>query len=77
MKITYKNKNYEVMEVNGDWRVYSDGPNLTKEEACEVIKVVKHLKGNKTQKEWTAEDTRRLYPSLTEEEAKMAWKMGW
>ena len=28
-------------------------------------------------KDWTPEDTRRLYPGLTEEEAKKAWEMGW
>jgi len=77
MKITYQNKDYEVMEVNGDWRVYSEGHNLTKEEVIEVIKVVKHLKNSKITKEWTPEDTRRLYPLLSEEEAKMAWEMGW
>ena len=76
MEITYKNKRYDVLEVNGDWRVYSDDPNFTKEEAKEVIKVVKHLKNNKTTKEWTPEDTRRLYSSLTEVEAKMAWEEG-
>ena len=77
MEITYKNKKYDVLEVNGDWCVYSDDPNFTKEEANEVIKVVKHLKDGKNKKDWTPEDTRRLYPSLTEAEAKMAWEEGW
>lgn len=31
----------------------------------------------KKAKEWTPEDTKRLYPNLTEEEAKKAWEMGW
>ena len=30
-----------------------------------------------SEKEWTPEDTRRLYPSLTEDEAKKAWEEGW
>ena len=43
------------------------------EEACGLDA----LRHNNQNKEWTPEDTRRLYPSLTEEEAKMAWEMGW
>lgn len=77
MEIRYKNKKYDVLEVNGKWRVYSDEAELTKEEAIQVIKSVEHLKGSKATKEWTPEDTRRLYPLLNEEEAKMAWEMGW
>ena len=26
---------------------------------------------------WTVEDTMAMYPSLTREEAEMAWRMGW
>ena len=31
----------------------------------------------KKMKEWTPKDTKSLYPSLTDDEAKMAWEMGW
>lgn len=30
-----------------------------------------------SKKEWTVRDTMRIYPDLTEEEAKKAWEMGW
>lgn len=31
----------------------------------------------KNKKEWTVQDTMRLYPSLSEKEAQMAREMGW
>ena len=31
----------------------------------------------KLESEWTVEDTMAMYPSLTREEAEMAWRMGW
>ena len=37
----------------------------------------KNTLSKKNQKEWTVQDTMRLYPLLSEEEAKMAWEMGW
>ena len=34
-------------------------------------------KKKKQKTKWTAKDTKFLYPTLTEKEAKMAWEMGW
>ena len=31
----------------------------------------------KSKRKWTVKDTKFLYPTLTEEEAKMAWEAGW
>ena len=42
MKYTYKGKTYDVVKVNGKWRVYSFGP-ITIEEAMEVIRTLEKM----------------------------------
>ena len=43
MKYNYKNKEYEVIKVGKQWRLYSTDPTTTKEEAMEVLKSVEDL----------------------------------
>ena len=87
MKYNYKNKEYEVIKVGKQWRLYSTDPTMTKEEAMEVLKSIEDLeKKSMTDKqdykrttEITEKDineTMKEY-GLTYEEAKMAAKMGW
>lgn len=41
MKFIYKGKTYDVIKVNGDWRVYSTDMKITVKEAKEVIEELK------------------------------------
>ena len=43
MEIVYKNKIYDVLKINGQWRVYSVAPNFTIKEAKAVIAKVRRL----------------------------------
>ena len=87
MKYNYKNKEYEVIKVGKQWRLYSTDPTMTKEEALEVLKSIEDLeKKSMTDKqdyarttEITEEDIKETMKEygLTYEEAKMAAQMGW
>jgi hypothetical protein len=43
MEFIYKGKTYEVVKVNGEWRVYSTDIKATVEELNEVAKELKRL----------------------------------
>jgi len=43
MEFIYKGKTYEVVKINGEWKVYSTDIKFTIEEAKEVIEELKRL----------------------------------
>ena len=43
MEFIYKGKTYEVVKINGEWRVYSTDIKFTIEESKEVIEELKRL----------------------------------
>ena len=87
MKYSYKNKEYEVIKVGKQWRVYSTDPTMTKEEAMGVLKSIENLEEKSTSDKQDYEKTTKITEEdikeamkeygLTYEEAKIAAKMGW
>ena len=43
MEFIYKGKTYEVVKINGEWKVYSTDTKFTIEDAKEVIEELKRL----------------------------------
>ena len=70
MKYNYKNKEYEVIKVGKQWRLYSTDPTTTKEEAMEVLKSIEDLEKKST----TDKQDYKKTTKITEEEIKVAMK---
>ena len=43
MEFTYKGKTYDIIKINGEWRVYSTDTKFTIEEGKEVIEELERL----------------------------------